>query len=242
MNLLCPSCQKMVTVDNQFAGQQMRCPHCNSIFTVPSLPAAPPAAPPPPPAPAPFRMPESAPPPPAPAAPPSKPSPPPEPEVTRDYEKMRSIFISPKVLPWVTLNSIVFLVLLTLLPWIPGKNAWEIGFGKDSRVVLGLYSLLVVFGMLAAVAEFLWHLKVIPAVPSLMPWRAVIVGAFIFSSFLILFTFYLQMLLEVGAAGGTFVSILAFWTHLVAVVSLLLEVWIQRRGPSYPPPRIDIHW
>jgi len=39
MNLLCPNCQKMLTVPEQYAGQLMKCPLCESTFTVPSLPA-----------------------------------------------------------------------------------------------------------------------------------------------------------------------------------------------------------
>jgi hypothetical protein len=62
MNLLCPNCQKMLTVPEQYAGQLMKCPMCSSNFTVPALPPGgapePPAAPafaaepPPPPPPA----------------------------------------------------------------------------------------------------------------------------------------------------------------------------------------------
>ena len=48
MNLLCPNCQKPLTVPEQYAGQPMRCPLCAGTFTVPALPQAP--APPPPPA------------------------------------------------------------------------------------------------------------------------------------------------------------------------------------------------
>jgi hypothetical protein len=45
MNLLCPNCQKPLTVPEQYAGQPMRCPLCSGTFTVPALPtsAAPPA-------------------------------------------------------------------------------------------------------------------------------------------------------------------------------------------------------
>lgn len=39
MNLLCPNCQKMLTVPEQYAGQLMKCPLCEGTFTVPSLPA-----------------------------------------------------------------------------------------------------------------------------------------------------------------------------------------------------------
>ena len=40
MNLLCPNCQKRLTVPEQFAGQLMKCPLCAGTFTVPGLPAA----------------------------------------------------------------------------------------------------------------------------------------------------------------------------------------------------------
>jgi hypothetical protein len=41
MNLLCPHCQKMVTVPEEKAGESMNCPSCHEAFTVPSLPQAP---------------------------------------------------------------------------------------------------------------------------------------------------------------------------------------------------------
>lgn len=50
MNLLCPNCQKMLTVPEQYAGQLMKCPLCSNNFTVPALPPG--GAPEPPPAPA----------------------------------------------------------------------------------------------------------------------------------------------------------------------------------------------
>jgi hypothetical protein len=62
MNLLCPNCQKMLTVPEQYAGQLMKCPLCGGTFTVPALPASIPAAGAPVPA-------AAAPPPPAPPAP-----------------------------------------------------------------------------------------------------------------------------------------------------------------------------
>jgi hypothetical protein len=40
MNLLCPHCQKMVTVPDQFAGQTMKCPLCGDTFAAPALPSA----------------------------------------------------------------------------------------------------------------------------------------------------------------------------------------------------------
>jgi hypothetical protein len=40
MNLLCPNCQKMLTVPEEYAGQLMKCPMCNGTFTVPALPTS----------------------------------------------------------------------------------------------------------------------------------------------------------------------------------------------------------
>jgi hypothetical protein len=42
MNLLCPNCQKPLSVPEQYAGQQMKCPLCKNDFMVPALPSAPP--------------------------------------------------------------------------------------------------------------------------------------------------------------------------------------------------------
>ena len=62
MNLLCPNCQKPLSVPEQYAGQPMRCPLCAGTFTVPALPQS--SAPPPPPPPPPPQEPRLAPPPP----------------------------------------------------------------------------------------------------------------------------------------------------------------------------------
>jgi hypothetical protein len=51
MNLLCPNCQKPLTVPEQYAGQPMRCPLCSGTFTVPALPTPAAAVVPPPPPP-----------------------------------------------------------------------------------------------------------------------------------------------------------------------------------------------
>jgi hypothetical protein len=53
MDFLCPSCQKMLTVPDQYAGTLMKCPLCANTFQAPALPtaAAPPPPPPPPPPP-----------------------------------------------------------------------------------------------------------------------------------------------------------------------------------------------
>ena len=41
MNLQCPNCQKLLTVQEHYAGQLMKCPLCKENFTVPALPPGP---------------------------------------------------------------------------------------------------------------------------------------------------------------------------------------------------------
>jgi hypothetical protein len=134
MNLLCPNCQKMLTVPEQYAGQLMKCPLCAGTFTVPALPpsapppppppdifgfkdpAAPPptqpAAPPPYTAPSPF---SSAPPPTQPAAPPP---PPPPPLPPGEYTRKASIWFSPKVLQFGPVAFFFLIFVLQLFPWV----------------------------------------------------------------------------------------------------------------------------
>jgi hypothetical protein len=40
MNLICPNCQKPLSVSEQYAGQQMKCPLCKNDFMVPALPSS----------------------------------------------------------------------------------------------------------------------------------------------------------------------------------------------------------
>lgn len=279
MNLLCPSCQKMLQVSEQAAGQQMRCPLCNNTFTVPPLPDAPslapsPPLPPPPPAPPPLPAPAaaeaytladdpnalpmltaSA---PAPVPVPSRtPAPPPPPPVVGDYTKLRSIVISPRVVPWIAPIALLVLFLLTFFPWFRrgqnSFNAWSLGFSKVPDILKDVwpggalfifYDLFIIFGVLLAVASLLMHLKIIPDIPALQPihpWRAVIILGFVGTAYLLLFLNLLVGLFDLGGIWLNFWGWLAETAHCIAVFGLLLEMWLQLRGPTRPPPRIDIH-
>src|SRR5262245_27943517 len=137
MNLLCPSCQKMLQVAEQYAGQQMRCPMCGNPFNVPALAESPetaaanspsPPAPPateeeiyglgPPLAPPPSSRPAAtlATPPPRPSAPSPEPAPtpptPPPPPPPGDYQHSSSVWISPRVLPWIAPAAFVLTFVL----------------------------------------------------------------------------------------------------------------------------------
>ena len=276
MNLLCPSCQKMLQVPDQYAGQQMRCPLCNNIFTVPALPeppAMPAAAPPPPPPPAPMPGPAPAmpPAPPAPAAgdqlafrPTEAPAPrtPPPPVQERDYIRLKSFYIGKHVIPWIAPIAMGVVLLFTFFPWLslgkgapkdaPALNPWGLAFGDAGKMLSAfglsiggalpaLYVLLTLFGFLAAIGSFLMHLGIIPPVPALQKWRALIVGGFVWLALFFLFLNVFINLFDHGMIWLNFWGLLAWWTHLLAAIAVALEFWLQLRGPEAPSPRIDLH-
>jgi hypothetical protein len=139
MNLLCPNCQKMLQVPEQYAGQLMKCPLCTGTFTVPALPTPPPA-PPPMPAPAPAdNLGFSAEPSGAPAhrdlGVPSGPPP-------AGYMHQRSYTFSPRVIPWIAPLAMLIVFIALFFPWVgvyPGgigavtQNGWNAAFGGYSE-------------------------------------------------------------------------------------------------------------
>jgi hypothetical protein len=146
MNLLCPNCQKMLQVPEQYAGQLMKCPLCTGTFTVPALPQSP--APPPPP-PQQFTPPQNVPQPPpdlgmgmgpahetagAPLPPPA------------GYTHQRSYTLSSRVVSWIAPLCLIGIFVLLFFSWIgmypagvgvvtqSGWNAAFGGYGQPSEV------------------------------------------------------------------------------------------------------------
>jgi hypothetical protein len=148
MEILCPNCQRKLTIPEQYAGQQMKCPLCQGTFTAPALapaapnlaPAPPPSPAPPPPAPGPVAAP---PPPPGPAAPgvappPSTPAPPTTP---LEYSGKFSILVNPRYLQFVPLAALLIIFILTFFPWVgvyvggvgvDTQSAWQAAFASVS--------------------------------------------------------------------------------------------------------------
>jgi hypothetical protein len=157
MKLICPNCQKELTVPDEHAGQLMKCPLCEGNFTAPMLPhAAPPASGPVTPVPEQgpeiFKLAaEPAAPPLVTAAPPRKqeppssvsqpPPPPPPPVVLGPYEHRRSININPNVLQYVPPAAFFVIFVLSFFTWvgrykgtaaIETQNGWQAAFGAYS--------------------------------------------------------------------------------------------------------------
>src|SRR5205814_1297584 len=143
MNLICPSCQRMLQVSEQFAGQVLKCEHCGAPYSVPVLPEAPalspasaqpsPPASPQPPTPGPtssipteayrFSSPES------PRASTSPPPPPldgiPLPQPVAGYQHLYSLWIKHHVVKWIPPVALALVFVLLFFTWIivPGRQA-----------------------------------------------------------------------------------------------------------------------
>jgi hypothetical protein len=258
MDFRCPSCQKDLTVPDEHAGQLMRCPLCTNTFQAPALPAPAAASPVTPAAPAP-------PPPPPPAWAATEvdaPAPPPPPSAG-DYARTATLWVSPRVVPWVTPAAFLLLFVLLFFPWAYelrpeqkdylGRLPWWLGF-KGVNALTILYLLLVVPTFLLSVA--LTVLRLVPslrlpsALRAVWPWRSALVALMAVLSlfFLVLqLVFGFDMKVDNERVPPLLIQLsiwlwLALMLHLTALVAALLDFWLEMRGPSRPVPRVDLKW
>jgi hypothetical protein len=265
MDFRCPSCQKDLTVPDEYAGQLMKCPLCQNTFQAPALP--PPVAPAPPPSgPGTYSV-EPPPPAPSPEAPRRKKekekekeapaAPPPPPVPTGDYTHTRTVWISPRVMPWVAPAALLLAFLLTFFSWgYAGADldhiAWGWGFSEGNALTI-LYLFMLLFAFLASgaitVVRLIPGFKVPAALHQIWPWRA---GVVTLLGFLGLFFLVMQMfvgfvpkdpsadlLARLHTTGWVWLALIC---QIVAVAGALLDFWLEVRGSSRPMPRIDISW
>jgi len=262
----------MLNIEDKFAGQKMQCPLCGGTFTAPVLPAAPASGPPPAvPSAGPAHS-TSSPeevfslaqsnvpsnPPPrkeaktdgqigsAAAFEPSADSPPVAETSSSDYPHRYIIWISPRCTPWVAPVALALVFFLLFFPWrgvptgVPVEPGSQIGWVKlFSSGMLIFYLLMYLMALALAIGSLLLTLRVVPVPPQivhLVPWRAAIVGAVVALAFLLILIGCVSEDFATAWLGG------AVWLHLIALIGLALEFWLQRRGPNRPLPRIDVLW
>ena len=201
MNLICPHCQKLVTIGEELAGQTTSCPQCRGPFTVPlpprpDAPVLPPgaAAPELEPTPKFSAAPELPPPPPSPSSPPLPPP-------TGDYRHRTACTLQPRIVRWIAPTCFLLIFVLMWFPWVGiyhGSHtvARQLGFGvpfgmydgpngKESldekqRPGFSPFTLLYFLLLLAALAAiaglvvltFAPHVVPPHVVPLVTPWRS----------------------------------------------------------------------
>jgi hypothetical protein len=276
MNLQCPNCQKMLNIEDKFAGQMMQCPLCGGTFTAPVLPSGPGSGPPPA---VPLAGPahqsssaedvfslapssESSAPPPrreaktdgqagaAPAFESSADSPLIAETSSSDYPHRYIIWISPRCVPWVAPVALALVFFLLFFYWrsVPtgvtvetGQPGSLIGWAKlfSNGLLILYFFIYLLLALPLSIGSLLLTLHVVPVPPQinhLLPWRSAIVAAVLAFAFLLILIGCISEDFATAWLGG------AVWLHLIALIGLALEFWLQRRGPNRPMPRIDVLW
>jgi hypothetical protein len=162
----------------------------------------------------------------------------PGPEYTHRY----IIWISPRVVPWIAPVALGVVFLFLFFPWnVPADSAdTQSGWGKVfSSPLLIFYFLIYLISLALAIGSLLLTLKVVPIPPQiahLLPWQACIVAGAVAFAFLLLYFGFLADSRTLMWFRWT------VWLHILALVGLTLEYWLERRGPDRALPRIDVVW
>jgi hypothetical protein len=259
MNLLCPSCQKMITVPDHNAGQITTCPLCAATFTAPSLPTA-----------ASERVPVGS--NPSSSSPseifglknegtsPSAAASPHWESATTGplpggYRHEYTIWFSPRVVPWIAPVGLILILVLLLFPWrslppvvedaITNYDITTIPKGEPgifkiwSNAWLIIYFFLYLITLVLAVGDLLLDMKVITAPPQLkpwLPWRSAITGGVALLALLCL------IFGSLSEDFPTFWMGLIVWIQFAVVIGVWLEYCLENRSPDRPLPKIDILW
>ena len=257
MEIQCPTCQKRLSIGDQFAGQLVKCPACSGVFMAPSLaapatPAAVPVAASPPdilpfsgdPLPRP-EMPYMPPPP----RPPAAPLPPLEEEPTgplSDYTKSSTWHLRPDIVRWIAPVSLTLVFVLSFFNWVhiglppaSGRNLWEISFGDIGTGGYIFYLLVTFFVALPlAWAKLLVELKVIPLptfLRSYWSWRTLLVVVVLVMAVVLPFIDIVRYSLVERVDPSGLGMIFGVRFHLLAIVGYALELWLANRKQKRLP-------
>ena len=107
------------------------------------------------------------------------------------------------------------------------------------------YVILFVLAWLLSIASVVFGARLVPEPPfvqTLGPWRRAIAGGVSVLAFLFLAIAYIEWVFLTQSPMTVWMRI-AVRFHLLAILSALLELWLDsRRKRRAPPPRIDVRW
>lgn len=267
MEIQCPSCQKRLSIGDQFANQLVKCPACNGVFMAPALAAAPVAPALPVTAAQPDILPftNDAPPPrPAEAATfsPQLPKGPPPPKYfveeeptgpIGEYTKTSTCHLRPDIVRWIAPVSLTLIFVVSFLNWLNvgfppvGRSLWELAFGDIGSGGYIFYLLVTLFVALPlAWAKLLLEMNIIPTPAILGPywsWRTLLVVVVLVLAVLLPFIdlFRLSLIEKLDFSGLGMK--LGVRLHFLAIVGYTLELWLaNRKKRRLPLPEMTTRW
>jgi hypothetical protein len=264
MDLMCPHCQRRVTIPDNQAGQVASCPLCVKQFMAPSL--APPPAPPiapvpsapvpanayglePAPAPPPSSYP-SAPLPPIPSSRP-EPAPPSPPLPPGDYTRSCSCSLNDAWLAFVAPACVLAIFVLSFFSWhyTSPQNAiylWGLSFTEHGYAWFLAYTILMLLCLPLSIVAMLFDkgwLFTPPQLSPVMPWKNLALGCILGFAFLFLCVDYASSHLNQNGNPIALAMKLAFRLHLIATLASFGMFWLHwRKRRNLPLPKIEVRW
>jgi hypothetical protein len=172
---------------------------------------------------------------------------PPEPVTPGEYKHGFSFGFDLGIITWLPPALLTVVFLLSFFPWSAegavSHNLWECAISIGVRFIF--YVILFVLAWLLSIASVVFGARLVPEPPfvqALGPWRHAIAGGVSVLAFLFLAIAYIEWVFLTQSPMTVWMRI-AVRFHLLAILSALLELWLDsRQKRRAPPPRIDVRW
>ena len=264
MDLMCPHCQRRVTIPDSQAGQVASCPLCAKQFMAPSLAPPPPLPPPPVPSvsapegsyglePAPVPPPSpylSAPLPPIPSRQP-EPAPPPPPVPPGDYTRSCVGSLNDTWLAFVSPACVAAIFVLSFFSWhytgpLNAISLWGLSFTDHGYAWFLAYTILMLLCLPLSIASMLFDkgwLFTPPQLAPIMPWKNLGLGCLLAFTFLLLCVDYASSHFAKDGNPIALAMKLAFRLQLIAALASFGMFWLHwRKRRNLPLPKVEVRW
>lgn len=241
MDVICPNCQKKLSLQDQYAGQLVRCPLCQGMFQAPALPSY---------------MPSPLAPQPPGAATAPVPPPTPQPDMHTmveelpvelppgEYTKDCTCHLRADILLLVGPVCLALLFVLSFFTWIGFGNLISLNLWQGGFEFVMVYVFALILALPLSVVGMLMEKRIIPVpenIRALLVWRPVALTALVLIPWIVLTILYLRITFGVAPMGVA--MMLGYRLLGVALLAFALEVWlVRRRAKNLPPPQCTMRW
>jgi hypothetical protein len=175
------------------------------------------------------------------------------------YRRTATIWISPRVIPWIGPVLLSTILVLTFFSWLKiyeapdiiSRNAWSLGFAHPINALSLFYLLFLLAAVMFGISALILprtSFRVPNALRQILPWSSGVLLAIVTMAFVFLILQLITKFKQEAAEKAFPINTMqTFWLktcillHAFAVISYALEFWLAIRKTK-PLPRIDIRW